>query len=136
MPGPLGVLFPVPFTQAEKPDLGLGPLLGRKPLPLTPYDEEDEVARLRESIGLPAEPPIKRRPVVAVTPAPAPAPAHPARLPWSDPTRAAARVAARTKRAERLAMYLAQGLTSVAAEERANKDSYQEVTRASQSTAS
>jgi len=57
--------------------------------------------------------------------------ATPARLPWSDPARAAARVAARAKRAERLAMYLAQGLTGNAAEERANKDAYQEITRAS-----
>jgi hypothetical protein len=65
--------------------------------------------------------------------APTLAPTQPVRLSWSDPTRAAARVAARTKRAERLAMYLAQGLTSVAAEERANRDVYQEVTRGTQS---
>jgi hypothetical protein len=124
MEGPLGVLLRVP--QAEKPALGLGPLGRIKPIPLTPYDEEDEVARLRESIGLPPEPPIKRRPVVTSAPAPAPAPVSPTKD-WNNPEKKAERA---RRRAEWAESRIRKGREEEEARRRVTEAAYREAVRA------
>jgi len=69
-----------------------------------------------------------------------PAAAATARLPYSHPTRRAEREVQRAKakvqHAERAAKYIKEGVDPAEAERRARYDSYQEVTRASQPTAS
>jgi hypothetical protein len=123
MKGPLGVPLLVP--QTAKPGLGLGPLGRIKPIPLTPYDEEDEVARLRESIGLPPEPPIKRRPVVAATPAPAPAPVSRSKE-WRDPEKKAERA---RRRAEWASARIKQGQDEAETRRRATEAAYREAVK-------
>jgi hypothetical protein len=123
MKGPLGVMLRVP--QAEKPALGLGPLGRIKPIPLTPYDEEDEVARLRESIGLPPEPPIKRRTVASATPAPAPAPVSRSKE-WRDPEKKAERA---RRRAEWASARIKQGQDEAETRRRATEAAYREAVK-------
>jgi len=71
-------------------------------------------------------------------PTPTPAPPKPraaaqatSKIPYSHPTRKAARIVAREQRVERIARYLAQGLTADEAAKRATADAYQDATRAS-----
>jgi len=54
--------------------------------------------------------------------------ASPARVSFNDPKRKADREARRARYAERKAHYVKEGLTPVAAEQRAAQDAYQEVT--------
>jgi len=56
-------------------------------------------------------------------------PTAPARVPFNDPKLKADRVARRARYAERKAHYLKEGLTGVAAEQRAAQDAYQEITQ-------
>jgi len=105
-----------PLWHPRKPQqISATPMQGETIEPLYPGTHQaPQSLRRQEPISAASRPPVSA----------------PVRLPYSHPTRKAARIVAKEQRVERIAKYLAEGLSEAEASKRATIDAYKDATRA------